>query len=132
MAGRSEFRKMLADIKSGKDSVDYVLVFKLSRFGRNTADILNHLKYIQDYRMNLLCVEDNIDSAATSGKLMISVLAAVMKIEHENTKEHTMAGRKQKQEMGCGTVALLHTDISSLLLMVKSQRCWLLMKKKQS
>lgn len=41
VAGRPEFRKMLADIKSGKDNVDYVLVFKLSRFGRNTADTLN-------------------------------------------------------------------------------------------
>lgn len=46
VAGRPEFRKMLADIKSGKDNVDYVLVFKLSRFGRNTADTLNSLQYM--------------------------------------------------------------------------------------
>ena len=36
--GRPEFQKMLGDIKDGKDKVDYVLVFKLSRFGRNAAD----------------------------------------------------------------------------------------------
>ena len=35
--GRPQFKQMLADIKSGKDNVDYVLVFKLSRFGRNAA-----------------------------------------------------------------------------------------------
>lgn len=31
---------MLNDIEDGKDGVDFVLVFKLSRFGRNAADLL--------------------------------------------------------------------------------------------
>ena len=35
-----ENTQMLSDIESGKDNVDYVLVFKLSRFGRNAADVL--------------------------------------------------------------------------------------------
>lgn len=97
VTGRPEFRKMLSDIKAGKDDVQYVLVFKLSRFGRNAADTLNSLQYIEDYGVNLLCVEDGIDSA---GKLMISVLAAVAEIERENIKEQTMAGRQQKARDG--------------------------------
>ena len=36
--GRQEFQRMLSDIQSCKDDVSYVLVFKLSRFGRNAAD----------------------------------------------------------------------------------------------
>lgn len=100
VAGRPAFKQMLADIKAGKDDVDYVLVFKLSRFGRNTADTLNSLQYMEDYGVNLLCVEDNIDSAGASGKLMISVLAAVAEIERENIKEQTMAGRQQKARDG--------------------------------
>lgn len=32
--GRPEFLRMLRDIESGKDGVSFVLVFKLSRFGR--------------------------------------------------------------------------------------------------
>ena len=39
--------QMLADIESGKDNVDYVLVFKLSRFGRNAADVLSSLQKIE-------------------------------------------------------------------------------------
>ena len=38
--GRMEFNYMMEDIKSGKDGVSFVLVFKLSRFGRNAADVL--------------------------------------------------------------------------------------------
>lgn len=100
IAGRPEFKQMLADIKSSKDNVDYVLVFKLSRFGRNAADTLNSLQYMEDYGVNLLCVEDGIDSAGAAGKLIISVLASVAEIERSNIQEQTMAGRKQKARDG--------------------------------
>lgn len=93
--GRIEFQCMLNDIATGKDNVQYVLVFKLSRFGRNAADVLNSLQLMQDYGVNLICVEDGIDSSKEdSGKLMISVLSAVAEIERENILVQTMEGRK--------------------------------------
>ena len=75
--GRTQFNRMMEDIKSGKDGVSFVLVFKLSRFGRNAADVLSTLQTMQDYGVNLICVEDGIDSSKEAGKLMISVLSAV-------------------------------------------------------
>ena len=98
--GRHEFQRMLNDIQNGKDDVSYVLVFKLSRFGRNTADVLNSLQLMQDFGVNLICVEDGIDSSKDSGKLMISVLSAVAEIERENIRTQTMAGREQKAREG--------------------------------
>ena len=47
--GRMAFNQMMDDIKSGKDEVSYVLVFKLSRFGRNAADVLSSLQRMQDF-----------------------------------------------------------------------------------
>ena len=58
--GRVSFNQMMEDIKSGKDGVSYVLVFKLSRFGRNAADVLATLQVMQDFGVNLICVEDGI------------------------------------------------------------------------
>ena len=55
--GRIEFQRMIDDICNQKDNVNYVLVFKLSRFGRNAADVLNSLQTMQDYGVNLICVE---------------------------------------------------------------------------
>ena len=98
--GRVEFNRMMEDIKSGKDGVSYVLVFKLSRFGRNAADVLSTLQVMQDFGVNLICVEDGIDSSKDSGKLMISVLSAVAEIERENIRTQTMAGREQKAREG--------------------------------
>ena len=100
IAGRAEFQQMLADIESKKDNVKYVLVFKLSRFGRNCADTLNSLQFMQDYGVNLICVDDNLDSSAATGKLMISVMSAMAELERENILSQTMAGRKQKARSG--------------------------------
>lgn len=79
--GRPRFKEMLELIEAGTDDIDYVLVFKLSRFGRNAADVLNSLQKMQDFGVNLICVEDGIDSSKDAGKLMISVLSAVAEIE---------------------------------------------------
>ena len=98
--GRPQFKQMLLDIENGKDNVDYVLVFKLSRFGRNAADVLSSLQKMQDYGVNLICVEDGIDSSKDAGKLVISVLSAVAEIESENILVQTMEGRRQKAREG--------------------------------
>ena len=98
--GRLQFNQMMEDVKSGKDNVSYVLVFKLSRFGRNAADVLSTLQIMQDFGVNLICVEDGIDSSKDAGKLMISVLSAVAEIERENIRVQTMEGRIQKAREG--------------------------------
>ena len=98
--GRASFCRMMEDIKSGKDGVAYVLVFKLSRLGRNAADVLSTLQVMQDFGVNLICVEDGIDSSKDAGKLMISVLSAVAEIERENIRVQTMEGRIQKAREG--------------------------------
>ena len=97
--GRPAFKRMLEDIKRGLD-IDYILVYKLSRFGRNAADILTSIEYIQSYDINLIATEEGIDSSQTSGKLLISVLSAVAEIERENILEQTMNGRKEKARQG--------------------------------
>ena len=98
--GRVQFNQMIEDIKSDKDGVSYVLVFKLSRFGRNAADVLSSLQTMQDFGVNLICVEDGIDSSKDAGKLIISVLSAVAEIEKDNIRVQTLEGRMQKAREG--------------------------------
>ncbi len=100
IAGRAEFQRMLADIREKRHDVSYVLVFKLSRFGRNCADTLESLQFMQDYGVNLICVDEFIDSSAAMGKVMISVMSAMAELERENILAQTMAGRKQKAQSG--------------------------------
>jgi len=77
-AERPQFTEMLNRIQNGNpDGVCSVLVTKLSRFGRNAADMLYNLQLMQDYNVNLLCVEDGIDSASAEGKLQFALLAVL-------------------------------------------------------
>lgn len=99
ISGRPAFQKLLNDIRNGLE-ISYILVYKLSRFGRNAADILTSLEYIQSFDINLIATEEGIDSSQTSGKLLISVLSAVSEIERENILEQTMNGRREKARQG--------------------------------
>lgn len=100
IAGREQFQQMMADIESNRDGATFVLVFKLSRFGRNAADTLFCLQTMQDYGVNLISVEDRIDSSQEAGKLLISIMSAVAEMERDNIHVQTMAGRKQKARTG--------------------------------
>lgn len=99
ITGRPHFQEMMEEIKSGAQ-VDYVLVFKLSRFGRNAADSLASLQLMQDYGTNLVCVKDGISSDAQMGKMMIAFMSAFAEMERENILVQTMAGREQKAREG--------------------------------
>ena len=105
--GRQDFQRMLNDIQDCKDGVSYVLVFKLSRFGRNAADVLNSLQLMQDFGVNLICVEDGIDSSKDAGKLMISVLSAVAEIEREISAHRQWQDVSKRLVRASGTVVSL-------------------------
>lgn len=98
--GRPKFQEMLSDIQEERVKCDYICVYKLSRFGRNAADILNSLELIQSYGVNLLCKEDLIDSSQAQSKMMISILGSVSEMERENIIVQSMNGRREKAKQG--------------------------------
>lgn len=105
--GRDEFQRMMSDVTKQDSEVGYILVYKLSRFGRNTRDILNSLNTINRYGINLLTKEEGIDSSNNMGGLMITILGTVAEMERENIITQTMLGREEKSRQGgwCGGFA---------------------------
>lgn len=73
VTGREAFQRMLSDISSGKIKTDFVIVYKLSCFGRNAKDILNSLMFLKTYGVNLICKEDSLDFSTSTGQLMITL-----------------------------------------------------------
>lgn len=98
ISGRDEFQHMLSDI--AKSHIDYVIVFKLSRFGRNAKDVLVSLSHLQRYGTNLICKEDGLDSSTSMGRMMITILGAVAEMERENILAQSMLGREEKAKQG--------------------------------
>lgn len=98
--GREEFQRMLDDVRSGRDGVSYILVFKLSRFARNVTDALNVLNDLKDHNVNLISVEEGIDTSKPTGKLLLTIIGAIAEMERENIAVQTMAGRIEKARQG--------------------------------
>lgn len=94
--GRPEFQRMMDDIICQKDGISFVLVFKLSRFGRNAADVLKSMQLLNDYGVDLVSVDDSIDSSTQGGRLTLAILSAVAEIERENITDQFMSGKLQK------------------------------------
>ena len=94
--GRPEFQQMMDDVISQKDEIAFVLVFKLSRFGRNAADILKSLQILNDFGIDLVSVNESIDSSTQGGRLTLAILSAVAEMERENISVQFMSGKLQK------------------------------------
>lgn len=93
IAGRAEFQRMMKDIEE-KEEVDYVIVWKLSRFGRNAKDTLNSLEILQKHKAELCTVVERLDSGDKMGKFMLTMLSALAEMERENIIEQTNNGKK--------------------------------------
>lgn len=98
--GRPAFRQMMDDVIMQKDDIAFVLVFKLSRFGRNAADIMRSLQTLSDFGIDLVSVNDSIDSSTQGGRLTLAILSAVAEMERENITVQFVSGKQQKIRSG--------------------------------
>lgn len=62
--------------------------------------MLKSIQTLLDYDVDLVCVEDRIDSSTRGGRLTLAILSAVAEIERENIRVQFMAGRMQKMMEG--------------------------------
>lgn len=100
IVGREQFQQMLNDIENNKDGVSYVLVYKLSRFGRNAYDIHGSLGILTENNVYLVAVEDGIDTSTKMGETFALIMAALAQAELSNIHEQTFLGRQQKAREG--------------------------------
>lgn len=98
-SGRPGFQDMLQYIQDSGD-IDYVIVYSLSRFGRNAADVLIALQQLERYGVYLYCIKDKLDSSGTFGKAMVQLASVFAEVDRENIRETTRAGRYQKAREG--------------------------------
>ena len=124
--GRDAFQKMMSDVTRQDSEVGYVLVFKLSRFGRNIRDILNSINILNKYGIHLLTKEEGLDSSNNMGNLMITIIGTLAEVERENIITQTMLGREEKSRQGgwCGGFAPIGYSIQDERL-VKNEYAYL-------
>lgn len=95
---RTEFKRLLADCESG--SVDIVLVKSISRFSRNTVDLLETIRHLKDIGVDVWFEEEGIHSLDGDGELMLTILASFAQEESRSISENCKWGIRKRYEKG--------------------------------
>ena len=95
---RDEFNRLVADCEAGL--VDIVLVKSISRFARNTVDLLETVRHLKDIGVDVWFEEEGIHSADGDGELMLTILASFAQEESRSISENCKWGIRKRYERG--------------------------------
>lgn len=99
---RSEYLRLMQDCE--KDIIDIILVKSISRFSRNTVDLLNAVRHLKELGIEVRFEKENINSLSSDGELMLSILASFAQEESRSISENVKWGiRKRFQNGTIGT-----------------------------
>ena len=83
---RTEFQRLLTDCREGK--IDMVITKSISRFARNTVDMLEVVRELKDLNINVFFEKENIYSISGDGELMLTILAFFAQEESRSVSEN--------------------------------------------
>ena len=76
---RPELKKMMDYVRKG----DTVIVESISRFARNTRDLLELIEKLSEKGVEFVSRKEAIDTTTPTGKFMLTVFGAVAELERE-------------------------------------------------
>jgi len=79
---------------------DVVLVQKLDRLGRDTADMIGLIKKFDSIGVAIRFLDDGISTEGTMGKMVVTILSAVAQAERQRILERTNEGRLEAMAKG--------------------------------
>lgn len=92
---RPEYQKMIEDLKTNPLNIDAIVVHKLDRIGRSLLDLINLTKWLDEQKIGLISITNNIDTTTKEGRLFFYIMGALGEYERELIIERTQAGRER-------------------------------------
>ena len=95
---RQEFQRMISDCEKGL--IDIILCKSISRFARNTVDLLETIRHLKDIGVEVRFEKENINSLSGDGELMLTILASFAQEESRSLSENVKWGIRKRFEKG--------------------------------
>ena len=87
-ANRPKLQEMLEFVREG----DTIYIHDFSRLARSTKDLLEIVEQITAKKVNLVSNKENLDTSTPTGKLMLTMIAAINEFERQNLLERQKEG----------------------------------------
>ena len=110
---RPALKKLLTYIRQG----DTVIVESISRFARNTGDLLDLVERLTEKDVEFVSKKEAIDTTTPSGKFMLTIFGAVAELEREYILQHQREGIEIAKTQGKykGRRPMEHPDMGAVI-----------------
>ncbi len=85
---RPELTSMMEFVREG----DCIIVESISRFARNTRDLLDLVEQLEKKQVKFISQKESIDTSTSAGRFMLTIFGAVAQLEREYIKERQREG----------------------------------------
>ena len=85
---RPQLQAMLDFVREG----DTVFIHDFSRLARSTKDLLTLVEQLQNKGVHLISNKENMDTSTPTGKLMLTMIAAINEFERQNLLDRQREG----------------------------------------
>jgi DNA invertase Pin-like site-specific DNA recombinase len=103
-SGKSMDRPGLAELLGYARAGDTLAIVRLDRLGRSLAELLETVKMLRERQIDLLSLEEKIDTSSAAGELIFHVFGAIAHFERrlisERTKDGIVAARAKGKRPG--------------------------------
>ena len=80
---REQLQAMLDFVRDG----DEIYIMEFSRLSRSVQDLLYITDLLNEKKVKLVSLKENLDTSTPTGKLMLTVIGAIAEFERQNTLE---------------------------------------------
>jgi len=101
---RPKFEKMMQDIDQAKG----IICADLTRFGRNTMDLLYNINVLNDKNKELIFIREQWNTATKEGKMFLTFMAAIADYERAKINERMSAGKEYARTHGTKSGKQMH------------------------
>lgn len=117
---RPELKRMMTFVREG----DTVIVESISRFARNTRDLLDLVEQLTTKGVEFVSKKEAIDTSSPTGKFMLTVFGAVAELEREYILQRQREGIAIAKENGVykGRKPLERADLPSVVRLWRDGR----------
>ena len=99
---RDGFLNLIQDCNEGK--IDLILTKSISRFARNTVDLLITIRSLKSKNIAVYFEKENINTLDNTGEILITILSSQAQEESRNISENIRWGLRRKYEKGEATI----------------------------